>query len=117
MAFDFNQQTLNFKPLHLAHLPLLLPPSILVFFFKPLLRFHLHVSLYFLLNDCCFKFSFFHLLQNMTRKFDCIKDISDKKETWRLAVRIIDSWSFVNSKGAEHLEMVIMDAAVYIFHF
>ncbi|XP_058752823.1 replication protein A 70 kDa DNA-binding subunit C-like [Vicia villosa] len=48
---------------------------------------------------------------NMSRKFDCIKDISDKKETWRLAVRIIDLWSIVNSKGAEHLEMVIMDAA------
>ncbi|XP_058777136.1 replication protein A 70 kDa DNA-binding subunit C-like [Vicia villosa] len=48
---------------------------------------------------------------NMSRKFDAIKDITDKKETWRLAVRIIDSWSVVNSKGAEHLEMVIMDAA------
>ncbi|XP_058765056.1 replication protein A 70 kDa DNA-binding subunit C-like [Vicia villosa] len=47
----------------------------------------------------------------MSRKFDSIKDITDKKETWRLAVRIIDSWSVVNSKGAEHLEMVIMDAA------
>ncbi|XP_058745984.1 uncharacterized protein LOC131618843 [Vicia villosa] len=47
----------------------------------------------------------------MSRKFGCIKDISDKKETWRLAVRIIDLWSVVNSKGAEHLEMVIMDDA------
>ncbi|XP_058763379.1 uncharacterized protein LOC131636802 [Vicia villosa] len=38
-------------------------------------------------------------------------DINDKKEAWRLAVRIIDSWSVVNSKIIEHLEMVIVDPA------
>jgi len=36
------------------------------------------------------------------------------KETWKLAVHILDIWSVVNSKGNEHLEMVTMDSKVTI---
>lgn len=48
----------------------------------------------------------------MARKTDRVSEIDDSKETWRLAVRIIDLWSVVNSKGVEHLEMVVMDSKV-----
>ncbi|KAI5392407.1 hypothetical protein KIW84_076988 [Lathyrus oleraceus] len=46
----------------------------------------------------------------MSRKVDSVKDINDSKETWRLAVRIMDVWSVVNNKGIEHLEMIVMDS-------
>ncbi|KAI5385215.1 hypothetical protein KIW84_071990 [Lathyrus oleraceus] len=46
----------------------------------------------------------------MSRKVDSVKDIKDSKETWRLAVRIMDVWSVVNNKGIEHLEMIVMDS-------
>ncbi|KAI5391630.1 hypothetical protein KIW84_076444 [Lathyrus oleraceus] len=46
----------------------------------------------------------------MSRKVDSVKDINDSKETWRLAVRIIDVWSVVNNKGIEHLEMIVMNS-------
>ncbi|KAI5428027.1 hypothetical protein KIW84_033152 [Lathyrus oleraceus] len=46
----------------------------------------------------------------MSRKVDSVKDINDSKETWRLAVRIMDVWSVVNNKGVEHLEMIVMDS-------
>ncbi|KAI5416641.1 hypothetical protein KIW84_041608 [Lathyrus oleraceus] len=46
----------------------------------------------------------------MSRKVDSVKDINDSKETWRLAVRIMDVWSDVNNKGIEHLEMIVMDS-------
>ncbi|KAI5440250.1 hypothetical protein KIW84_025541 [Lathyrus oleraceus] len=46
----------------------------------------------------------------MSRKVDSVKDINDSKETWRLAVRIMDVWSVVNNKGIAHLEMIVMDS-------
>ncbi|CAL5194466.1 unnamed protein product [Lathyrus oleraceus] len=46
----------------------------------------------------------------MSRKVDSVKDINDSKETWRLAVRIMDVWSVANNKGIEHLEMIVMDS-------
>ncbi|KAI5401138.1 hypothetical protein KIW84_065836 [Lathyrus oleraceus] len=46
----------------------------------------------------------------MSRKVDSVKDINNSKETWRLAVRIMDVWSVVNNKGIEHLEMIVMDS-------
>ncbi|KAI5443462.1 hypothetical protein KIW84_012201 [Lathyrus oleraceus] len=48
----------------------------------------------------------------MSRKVDSVKDINDSKETWRLAVRIMDVLSVVNNKGIEHLEMIVMDSLV-----
>lgn len=35
----------------------------------------------------------------MSRKIDRVKDIDDSKETWCLAVRIIDVWTVINNKG------------------
>ncbi|KAI5398559.1 hypothetical protein KIW84_064075 [Lathyrus oleraceus] len=52
----------------------------------------------------------------MSRKVDSVKDINDSKETWRLAVRIMDVWSVVNNKGIEHLEMIVGDSLVLIRH-
>ncbi|KAI5418858.1 hypothetical protein KIW84_043184 [Lathyrus oleraceus] len=46
----------------------------------------------------------------MSRKVDSVKDINDSKETWRLAVRIMNVWSVMNNKGIEHLEMIVMDS-------
>ncbi|KAI5381761.1 hypothetical protein KIW84_UN0458 [Lathyrus oleraceus] len=46
----------------------------------------------------------------MSRNVDSVKDINDSKETWHLAVRIMDVWSVVNNKGIEHLEMIVMDS-------
>ncbi|KAI5442373.1 hypothetical protein KIW84_011445 [Lathyrus oleraceus] len=46
----------------------------------------------------------------MSRKVDSVKDINDSKETWRLAVPIMDVWSVVNNKGIEHLEMIVMNS-------
>ncbi|KAI5433567.1 hypothetical protein KIW84_020746 [Lathyrus oleraceus] len=46
----------------------------------------------------------------MSRNVDSVKDINDSKETWRLAVRMMDVWSVVNNKGIEHLEMIVMDS-------
>ncbi|KAI5430625.1 hypothetical protein KIW84_035004 [Lathyrus oleraceus] len=46
----------------------------------------------------------------MSRNVDSVKDINDSKETWRLAVRIMDVWSVVNNKGIEHLKMIVMDS-------
>ncbi|XP_058733120.1 uncharacterized protein LOC131604714 [Vicia villosa] len=46
----------------------------------------------------------------MSRKSSSLKEVNDSKETWRLAVRVVDLWSVISSKGKEHLEMVIMDA-------
>ncbi|XP_058742163.1 uncharacterized protein LOC131614617 [Vicia villosa] len=50
----------------------------------------------------------------MSRKFSSLKEVNDSKETWRLAVRVVDLWSVINSKGKEHLEMVIMDASAML---
>lgn len=50
----------------------------------------------------------------MSQKFDGVRDIDDSKETWRLAVRILDVWTVINNKGIEHLEMVLIDAKVVI---
>ena len=51
--------------------------------------------------------------ESMSRKFDNVVDINDSKETWRLVVRILDLWSVVNSKGIEHIEMIVVDANVW----
>jgi len=45
----------------------------------------------------------------MGLSIDAIIGINDSKETWRLAVRVVDVWSVVNNHGNEHLEMIIMD--------
>jgi hypothetical protein len=50
----------------------------------------------------------------MSRACDHIKDLNDKKEVWKLAVRIDDIWS--NTKSSkEYAEMVIRDMKVFTF--
>lgn len=80
-------------------------------------------------GSCCcsflptwpFKLFFFNLInkthefiqETMSRKFDSVIDINDSKETWRLTVHILDLWTVINSKGIEHVEMVVMGAKVW----
>jgi hypothetical protein len=46
-----------------------------------------------------------------TRPFVFLKDINEKKDFWKIAVRVRDKWTVVKD-GREHLEMVIVDAKV-----
>lgn len=50
----------------------------------------------------------------MPRKFVCVKDIDDSKETWRLVGRVIDVWTLINNKSIEYLEMIVMNAKLVI---
>lgn len=43
------------------------------------------------------------------RPFAFIKDVNEKKDFWKLAVRVRDKWTVVKD-GKEHIEMVIVDA-------
>lgn len=48
------------------------------------------------------------------RPLEFIADINDKKDFWKLAVRVKDKWTAVKD-GKEHLEMVIVDAKVLLY--
>ncbi|AES60186.1 putative nucleic acid-binding protein [Medicago truncatula] len=45
----------------------------------------------------------------MVRPFQFIGDINQKKDFWKLAVRVKDKWAIVKDQK-EHLEVVIVDA-------
>ena len=47
----------------------------------------------------------------MERPFQRISDINDKKDFWKLAVKVKDKWTVVKD-GKEHLELVIVDDKV-----
>lgn len=47
----------------------------------------------------------------MVRPFQFIGDINQKKDFWKLAVRVKDKWAIVKDRK-EHLEVVIVDAKV-----
>jgi hypothetical protein len=47
----------------------------------------------------------------MERPFEFIGDITDKKDFWKLAVKVKDKWTVVKD-GKEHLELVIVDKKV-----
>ena len=47
----------------------------------------------------------------MERPFEYISAITNKKNFWKLAVRVKDKWTVVKD-GKEHLEMIIVDANV-----
>jgi hypothetical protein len=47
----------------------------------------------------------------MERPFDFIADITDKKDMWKLAVRVKEKWTVVKDVK-EHVEMIIVDAKV-----
>jgi hypothetical protein len=48
------------------------------------------------------------------RPLEFIGDITDKKDFWKLAVRVQDKWTVVKN-GKEHLELVIVDSKVMYF--
>ena len=48
----------------------------------------------------------------MARKFDLIKDIDDKKETLKLAVRVKDLWFVQNRDTNRHMELILLDQKV-----
>lgn len=47
----------------------------------------------------------------MERPFEFIGDITDKKDFWKLPVKVKDKWTVVKD-GKEHLELVIVDKKV-----
>ena len=53
----------------------------------------------------------FKIEAKMERPFENIDVITDKKDFWKLAVRVKDKWTVVKD-GKEHLEMIIVDAKV-----
>jgi len=50
----------------------------------------------------------------MERPLKFVVDITDKKDFWKLVVRVRDKWSVVKD-GKEHLELVIVDSKVMYF--
>jgi hypothetical protein len=56
-------------------------------------------------------FHVFFLAFKMERPFEFIADITDKKDMWKLAVRVKEKWTVVKD-GKEHVEMIIVDAKV-----
>jgi len=48
----------------------------------------------------------------MARKLDMIKDIDDKKETLKLAVRVKDLWFVQNRDNNRHMELILLDQKV-----
>lgn len=48
----------------------------------------------------------------LERPVEFIADVTEKKDLWKLAVRVKDKLSVVKD-GKEHLEMIIVDAKVY----
>jgi len=48
----------------------------------------------------------------MAKKFDMIKDIDGRKETLKLAVRIVDSWYVESWDSKRSMEMVLMDQKI-----
>lgn len=47
----------------------------------------------------------------MERPVQFVSDVNDKKDFWKLVVKVKDKWTVVKA-GKEHLEMVIVDAQV-----
>jgi len=51
----------------------------------------------------------------MERPLEFIADITDKKDLWKLVVKIKDKRVVVKD-GKEHLEMIIVDVKVYFMY-
>lgn len=47
----------------------------------------------------------------MERPVQLISDVNDKKDLWKLAVKVKNKWTVVKD-GKEHLELVIVDDKV-----
>ncbi|XP_045805475.1 uncharacterized protein LOC123898537 [Trifolium pratense] len=46
----------------------------------------------------------------MSREFDFIKDLTKDREIWKIAVRVVDTWTVIGTNGFPHVEMVIADS-------
>jgi hypothetical protein len=51
----------------------------------------------------------------MSKGCDNIKDITDKKDIWRLAVKVDDIWTGIKA-NQEVAEMILRDVKVYLFY-
>ncbi|MCH80465.1 replication protein A1-like protein, partial [Trifolium medium] len=47
----------------------------------------------------------------MARNFEFIKDITDRKDLWKIAVKVKDKWSAMK-EGKMYFEMVVVDSKV-----
>ncbi|WJX56134.1 hypothetical protein P8452_41823 [Trifolium repens] len=45
----------------------------------------------------------------MARNFEFIKDINDRKDLWKIAVKVMDKWTS-QKEGKEYLELVVVDS-------
>jgi len=59
------------------------------------------------------KFFFGILVGEMARPFSFIADLNEKKDFWKLAVKVVDRWNVVKD-GKEHSKMVIVDVKVIL---
>jgi hypothetical protein len=50
----------------------------------------------------------------MARNFEFIKDINDRKDLWKVAVKVRDKWTS-QKEGKEYLELVVVDSKVSSF--
>jgi len=50
----------------------------------------------------------------MAKKLDMIKDIDGKRDTLKLAVRVVDHWYVQSRDSTLQLEMILMDENVSI---
>jgi len=55
--------------------------------------------------------NFCRIEAKMERPFETIAAITNKKDFWKLALRVKDKWTVVKD-GKEHLEIIIVDAKV-----
>jgi hypothetical protein len=51
----------------------------------------------------------------MTTTYHAVKDVTNKKQTWRLAVMVDDLWSVFKGEDEDHVEMLLRDVNVSIF--
>jgi hypothetical protein len=52
--------------------------------------------------------------RKMARNFEFIKDINDRKDLWKIAVKVRDKWTS-QKEGKEYLELVVVDSKVSFF--
>jgi hypothetical protein len=50
----------------------------------------------------------------MGRNVEFIKDINDRKDLWKIVVKVKDKWTAVK-EGKEYFEMVVVDSKVTPF--
>ena len=48
----------------------------------------------------------------MAKKFDMIKDIDGRRETLKLAVKIVDLWNVESWDSKRNMKMILMDQKV-----